>query len=89
MAELRDTGLSWGEAQAAAKDRTLWRNIVVAWCTTGDEEDKKVLFSKEHTIIIFSMIIRIFLPMLRGPKIKYDGYINVLMLTRIVFINNK
>ena len=35
--------LSWGEAQAAAKDRTLWRNIVfVALCPTEDEEDKKV-----------------------------------------------
>ena len=33
-------GLSWGEAQAAAKDRTLWRNNVVALCPTGDEEDK-------------------------------------------------
>ena len=34
-------GLSWGEAQAAAKSRTLWRNIVVeALCPTGDEEDK-------------------------------------------------
>ena len=34
-------GLSWSEAQAAAKDRTLWRNIVVAaLCLTGDEEDK-------------------------------------------------
>ena len=33
-------GLSWGEAQAAAKDRTPWRNVVVALCTTGDEEDK-------------------------------------------------
>ena len=41
MAELQDTGLSRGEAQAAAKDRTLWRNVVVvALCPTGDEEDK-------------------------------------------------
>ena len=39
MAELKETGLSWGEAQASAKDRTLWRNIVVAACPTGDEED--------------------------------------------------
>ena len=29
-----------GEAQAAAKDRTVWRNVVVALCPTGDEEDK-------------------------------------------------
>ena len=33
-------GLSWGKAQAAAKDRTLWKNIVVALCPTGDKEDK-------------------------------------------------
>ena len=37
MAELREMGLSWGEAQASAKDRTLWRKIVVALCPTGDE----------------------------------------------------
>ena len=40
MAELREMGLSWGEAQASAKDRILWRKIVVALCPTGDEEDK-------------------------------------------------
>ena len=41
MTELQDMGLSWGEAQAEAKDRTLWRNmVVVALCPTGDEEDK-------------------------------------------------
>ena len=40
MTELQEIGLSWGEAQTAAKDRTLWRNIVVALCPTGDEEDK-------------------------------------------------
>ena len=41
MAELQDMGLSWGEAQATAKDRTLWRNIVVvALCHSGDKEDK-------------------------------------------------
>ena len=37
MEELEEIGLSWGEAQTAAKDRTLWRNIVVALCPTGDE----------------------------------------------------
>ncbi|KAK2174166.1 hypothetical protein NP493_821g01017 [Ridgeia piscesae] len=41
MAELKEMGLSWGEAQASAKDRTLWRSIVVALCPTGDEEDNK------------------------------------------------
>ena len=40
IAELKEMGLSWGEAQASAKDRTLWRSIVVALCPTGDEEDK-------------------------------------------------
>ena len=40
MAELKEKGLSWGEVQASAKDRTLWQNIVVALCPTGDEEDK-------------------------------------------------
>jgi len=30
-----------GKVQAAAKDRTIWRNIVVvALCPTRDEEDK-------------------------------------------------
>ena len=40
IAELRDMGLPWAEAQASAKDRTLWQNIVVVLFTTGDEEDK-------------------------------------------------
>ena len=38
--QLLKMGLSWGEAQASAKDRTLWRNIVVALCPAGDEGDK-------------------------------------------------
>ena len=41
MAELEEMGLSRGEAQVAAKDRTPWRNIVVVVCPTGDEEEKK------------------------------------------------
>ena len=40
MVELQDMGLSWGKAQAAAKDKTLWRNIVVAFCPNGDEKGK-------------------------------------------------
>jgi hypothetical protein len=40
MMELIEMGLSWGRAQPAAKDKTLWRSIVVALCPTGDEEDK-------------------------------------------------
>jgi hypothetical protein len=41
MAELKEKGLSWGEAQASAKDRTLWQNIIVTSCPTGDKEDKR------------------------------------------------
>ena len=41
-------GLSWGEAQVAAKDRTLWRNVVVALCPTGDETKR---ISKSSSII--------------------------------------
>ena len=40
MAELTELGVSCGEAQASAKDRTLWRNVAVSLCPTGDEEDK-------------------------------------------------
>ena len=40
MAELEEMGLSWGEAQGAAKERTLWRSIVIALCPSGDKEDK-------------------------------------------------
>jgi len=40
MAKLKEKGLSWGETQVSAKDRTLWQNIVVALCPTEDEEDK-------------------------------------------------
>ena len=37
--------MSWGEAQAAAKDRSLWRGVTIAvalceLCPTGHEEDK-------------------------------------------------
>ena len=40
MAELQDMGLSWGEAQVAAKDRTLWRYIAVALCLDVDNSSK-------------------------------------------------
>ena len=40
MTELQDMGLSRGEAQVTVMDRTLWRNVVVALCPNGDEEDK-------------------------------------------------
>ena len=40
MAELRDMGLSWGEAQAIAKEETEEYFVVVAVYPTGDEDDK-------------------------------------------------
>ena len=46
MAELEETELSWGEAQAAAIERTLWRNI--APCPTGDEEATKLSKLKDE-----------------------------------------
>ena len=45
MAEPKEKALSWGEAQASAKDRTLWQNIVVALRPTGDKKDK---WSENH-----------------------------------------
>jgi len=38
--ELQEMGPLWGDVQATANDRTLWRNIVIALCPTGDEDDK-------------------------------------------------
>jgi hypothetical protein len=37
--ELKELGITWGEAQKRAKDRNDWRSIVVALCSTGNEED--------------------------------------------------
>jgi len=45
MAELKEKGLSWDEAQASAKDRTVWQNIVVALCPTGT----KSISEEEYT----------------------------------------
>ena len=39
MAELSEVNLTWAEAQHAAQNRAKWREIVVALCPTGDEED--------------------------------------------------
>lgn len=39
MAELSEMGLSWGEAQYAAKDRSRWKQIIDALCPARDEED--------------------------------------------------
>ena len=38
--------LTWGEAQHAEQNRAKWKEIVVALCPTGDEEEQEVLFSK-------------------------------------------
>lgn len=35
-AELQAMELSWGEAQAAANDRTRWKNIALALCANVD-----------------------------------------------------
>jgi len=40
MAEIQAMGLSYSEAQSAAKKRVVLRNIAIALCLTGDEEDK-------------------------------------------------
>ena len=39
MAELSEVKLTWGEAQHAAQNRAKWKEIVVALCPTGDEEE--------------------------------------------------
>ena len=35
-----ETGLTWGEAQAKARDRSVWRSFVAALCPRRDEEDE-------------------------------------------------
>ena len=35
-----ETGLTWGEAQAKARDRSVWRSFVAALCSTREEEDE-------------------------------------------------
>ena len=38
--ELSEMGLSWGEAQAIAKDKTWWKRDIVAFqCPTGGNKD--------------------------------------------------
>ena len=38
--ELTEMGLSWGEAQAVAKDKTRWKRDIVAFpCPTGGNKD--------------------------------------------------
>ena len=38
--ELREMGLTWGEAGKVAKDRDRWHRIVAALCLTRGEEDE-------------------------------------------------
>ena len=38
-AELAIMDITWGQAQVLARDRPKWREIGVALCPTGDEED--------------------------------------------------
>ena len=40
MKELEEMGLTWGKAQAKARDRSVWRSFVVALCPRQDEEDE-------------------------------------------------
>ncbi|KAJ8399487.1 hypothetical protein AAFF_G00411990 [Aldrovandia affinis] len=37
--ELKTANLTWGEAQHAAQDRTRWKQIVAALCSSRNEED--------------------------------------------------
>ena len=39
MSELSEVKLTWGEAQHVAQNRAKWKEIVVALCPTGDEEE--------------------------------------------------
>ena len=39
ITELEEMGLTLGEAQAKAQDRTQWRQLIAALCPTGDEDD--------------------------------------------------
>ena len=39
MAELSEVKLTWSEAQHAAQNRVKWKEIVVALCPTGNEEE--------------------------------------------------
>jgi len=38
--ELKELGMTWGEAETKAKDRTGWRNLVATLCSDGSEEDR-------------------------------------------------
>jgi hypothetical protein len=47
--ELKELGITWGEAETKAKDRNGWRNLVVTLCSDGSEEDR------EELLVLFSI----------------------------------
>ena len=42
--ELREMGLTWGEARKVAKNQDSWRRIVMALCRTRGEEEEGINF---------------------------------------------
>ena len=51
MAELSEVKLTWGEAQHAAQNRVKWKEILIALCPTGDEEERsEVKFDQKATL---------------------------------------
>ena len=38
--ELKSLDLTWGEAEAIAKNRAEWRHLVLTLCSDGSEEDR-------------------------------------------------
>ena len=49
VSELKELGITWGEAETKAKDRNGWRNLVVTLCSDGSEEDR------EELLVLFSI----------------------------------
>ena len=46
-----DMHLTRGEAQAKARDRSVWRSFVVALCQRRDEEDEWVIMSSPSSCV--------------------------------------
>ena len=49
VSELKELGMTWGEAETKANDRTGWRNLVATLCSDGSEEDR------EELLVLFSI----------------------------------
>ena len=49
VSELKELGITWGEAETKAKDRNGWHNLVVTLCSDGSEEDR------EELLVLFSI----------------------------------